>query len=464
MKTNNKNSINRAIGLVAIISFLLFSCSDFVDIDPPVTEISGDVVYTDEASAKAAMMGVYSELIGRLFGIANGGPTLYGGLSSDEFLNFSSNLNNLEFFENALTPSNGNINSLWSEAYTRIFAINSVIEGLKKSSNIGVDIRTQLMGEAVFMRAFLHFYLVNLFGDVPYITTTDFRVNTGISRMPEAQVYEHIISDLTEAKGLLLDGFSFSNGERTKPNRVVATAMLARVYLYTKNWNKAEAEATDVINNSAVYAIEDDLNTVFLPNSAETIWQLVPQASGNTAEGLNFILTGAPRFAALTPNLLGAFESGDERLNNWVGHYSDGIQTYAFPFKYKVQTSTATEEYYTVLRMAEQYLIRSEARTHQGDLEGAKSDLNVIRNRAGLEHTTAMDEASLLLAIEQERRIELFAEWGQRWLDLKRIGRADAVLAPIKTDWQLTDVLYPIPLDQILRDSNMDQSDQNPGY
>jgi hypothetical protein len=321
-----------------------------------------------------------------------------------------------------------------------------------------------LMGEAVFMRAFLHFYLVNFFGDIPYITITDFRVNTDIIRMPKAEVYEGIISDLIEAKSLLTDDYSFSNGERTRPNQMVAKAMLARVYLYIKNWEYAEREATEVINNSSMYTIEDDLSKVFLPNSAETIWQLVPLSPRNTSEGSIFILTATPTYVALTSNFLDSFESGDKRLNDWVGYYSDGINDYAFPFKYKVQSSTTTEEYYMVLRLAEQYLIRSEARAQQGDIAGAQSDLNIIRNRSSLENTLATDQSSILLAIEQERRIEFFAEWGHRWLDLKRTGRADVVLDSIKTDWQPTDVLYPIPLEQILKDSNMDDTDQNPGY
>src|SRR5690606_28373896 len=220
MKTNNKKYSHCKHQYLALIAlFFLWSCNDFVEIDPPATEVSGDVVYNDEATAKAALDGIYSDLVVRMFGIAYGGPTLYGGLSSDEFVNFSTNLNNLQFFENALTTSNTHVNGLWSEAYTRIFGINSVIEGLGNDTNINATNHQQMMGEALFMRAFLHFYLVNLFGDVPYITTSDFRVNTDISRMPAALVYEHIISDLIEAKGLLKDDYSFSNGERTRPNR-----------------------------------------------------------------------------------------------------------------------------------------------------------------------------------------------------------------------------------------------------
>lgn len=84
-------------------------------------------------------------------------------------------------------------------------------------------------------------------------------------------------------------------------------------------------------------------------------------------------------------------------------------------------------------------------------------------NRAGLSNTIASDKASLLQAIEQENRVEFFAEWGHRWSDLKRTGRADAVLGPLKgTNWQLTDVLYPLPLREITLNPNL--KPQNSGY
>ena len=115
-----------------------------------------------------------------------------------------------------------------------------------------------------------------------------------------------------------------------------------------------------------------------------------------------------------------------------------------------------------VLRLAELYLIRAEARTQQNNFSDAESDLNAIRNRAGLPNTTANDRATLLTAIEQERRIELFAEWGHRWLDLKRTNRADTILNTFKApNWQVTDVLFPIPASQIDINGLLTQ---NPGY
>src|SRR3546814_2883222 len=102
-----------------------------------------------------------------------------------------------------------------------------------------------------------------------------------------------------------------------------------------------------------------------------------------------------------------------------------------------------------MLRLAERYLIRAEARARQDKLagpDGATFDINAIRLRSGLDATDALTKEQLLAAIEQERRVELFAEWGHRWFDLKRTARASEILKPQKGEnWQQTDMLYPIP-------------------
>jgi hypothetical protein len=136
------------------------------------------------------------------------------------------------------------------------------------------------------------------------------------------------------------------------------------------------------------------------------------------------------------------------------------------------QAYTKMTEYFMVLRLGEQYLIRAEARAKQGNIGGAQSDLNVIRNRAGLPNTTASDEASLITAILKERRVELFCEWGHRWFDLKRLGKIDEVMnivTPIKSNgtvqWQSYKALYPLPLgDLFINNIQNPYLTQNPGY
>jgi len=163
-----------------------------------------------------------------------------------------------------------------------------------------------------------------------------------------------------------------------------------------------------------------------------------------------------------------SFETGDQRKVHWVKSVtpSPGTNTYYYAFKYKIgYTNTPTQEYPMILRVAEQYLIRAEARTQQGNISGAQSDLNFVRKRAGLSNTTASDQTSLRAAIMQERRVELFTEWGNRWLDLKRSGTVDAVMGPTCSQkggtWDSRWQWYPIPLNDIQYGVNIAQ---NSGY
>ncbi|RYD93194.1 MAG: RagB/SusD family nutrient uptake outer membrane protein, partial [Sphingobacteriales bacterium] len=233
-------------------------------------------------------------------------------------------------------------------------------------------------------------------------------------------------------------------------------------------WSNAETEANGIIANTQSYELLSDLNAVFLKNSKEAIWQLLPNGvtSSTTAEGQLFILKTTPtNRSALTDNLFNAFENNDQRKLNWVDTLTVGLSYWYYPYKYKQNGSNGSgAEYSMVMRLAEQYLIRAEARAKQNKLTGdnsAATDINSIRQRAGLAATTATTLPQVLAAIEQERRVELFTEWGHRFFDLKRWNRLDAVLIGVKPNWNTDDASYPIPLSEILANKNLTQ---NAGY
>ncbi len=193
------------------------------------------------------------------------------GLSADEFALYPNLLQNLnETYTNSLS-SNFPL-PLWSNLYSCIYQANSALEGLNKSTTLSVPIKNQLIGEAIFIRAFCNFYLVNIFGDVPLITTTDYLSNQSLARTSTAEVYDHIITDLKRAKDLLTVDFLAPDGslttDRVRPNKGAASALLSRVYLYTQKWDSAEAEASELIQNSN-YELLPDLNAVFLKNNKE---------------------------------------------------------------------------------------------------------------------------------------------------------------------------------------------------
>src|SRR5690606_23546179 len=118
-----------------------------------------------------------------------------------------------------------------------------------------------------------HFYLLNLFGDVPLVLSSDYRVNAKLPRSNSSDVYSQIVADLKAAQELLPNDYEFSNNERTRPNRLAATALLARVYLYWGDWVNSESESTKILDQGLV-SLNEDLSQVFLKNSKEAIWQL----------------------------------------------------------------------------------------------------------------------------------------------------------------------------------------------
>ncbi|MBT1704456.1 RagB/SusD family nutrient uptake outer membrane protein [Chryseosolibacter indicus] len=464
---NYKTIFNRIASKLLLTSAAVygFSCEVFIDVDTPKTEIISQTVFTSDASAMSAVRGIYSLMASNL-SFTKGGIEELTGIACDELVNYAVRPDQVQFYQNSLTSINSDVNGIfWKEAFKYIVNANAILEGLNIATGMTSRGKRVVEGEAKFIRAFCYFYLVNLFGDVPYLETTDYRKNATASRHAKAEVYAFIEKDLLDAQELLPEDFSSSNGERTQPNKAAAIALLARVYLYQENWPKAEESSSLVIGNE-LYALHTDLDKIFLANSSEAIWQLKPVVPGtNTPYGTLFILTSAPnatsRRVSLTNELRVAFEANDLRRNKWVGMFSNASGTWYFPYKYKVALNPVVTEYSMVLRLAEQYLIRAEARAHLENFDGALSDINVIRDRAGLEALNILDQPALLLAIEQERRVELFTEWGHRWLDLNRTGRSNDILAPIKSDWQTTDMLLPIPESERLLNPNLSQ---NLGY
>ncbi len=458
------------ICLAGVLIFCATACKKFVDTPLPKNEIISDVVFTDDKTATASITGMYTSMNAFNYQYANILMSYLNGMLADEVYYLTTFANYDVFSTNSLLPGSQYVETMWADQYRFIFQANRCIEGLTTADKLTPAVRAQLLGEAYFMRAFMHFYLVNMYGDVPLITSSDFKKNNVLPREKSTIVYDTLINDLKKAKDLMAD--DYPGGFRTRPNKAAATALLARAYLYTRQWALAESTASEVLGNNR-YALLKDLNTVFLAESKEALWQLqsVNTAGGrNTWEGNTTVPaspTGNALFRLDSNNLVKKFEADDLRLKNWVDNRKNpaGAITHYFPFKYKVRTnaSGAVTENSMVLRFAEQYLIRAEARIQQDKLTDGRSDLDSIRRRAGLPVlSTTLDKAALLLAVEKERKAELFAEWGHRWFDLKRTGRSSAVLAPIKgAKWQDTDVLYPIPTSA--RSTNIHLT-QNDGY
>lgn len=447
-----------------ICSVLFFvSCKKFITIPPPETQVEGIKVFENDQAAIAAVTGLYSQIMQSNLTLANGAATLYPALSADELYNTAPNVDYDGFRTNQIIADGSGLPRLWSFGYRYSYHANAVIEGLQASPVITDSLRKQLTGEMLLVRAFSHLLLVNFFGDIPLVASTSFQENEALPRTLSAIVFEKIIADLLQAKQLLSE--AYPTASRSRPNKWTASSLLTRAYLYTGQWALAETEASAIIN-SGLYSVVPVLNNVFLSNSNEAIWQISSVSQSlNTTEGNIFIPSSAttrPAFAA-TDQLLTAFEPNDLRKTNWLKAVTISNQPYSYPYKYKVRTGAPPyTEYNMIIRLAEIFLIRAEARTMLNNTSAALQDINIIRSRAGLPPVTAGTNAELLAAIAQERRLEFMFEWGHRWIDLKRTGAIDNVLGPVKApNWQSTDSLYPIPKYEL--DTNPFLI-QNPGY
>ncbi|MFD2891361.1 RagB/SusD family nutrient uptake outer membrane protein [Flavobacterium chuncheonense] len=461
-------TLNKKIALFVLltsVSILSQSCEDFVAVDLPTNQLTGATVFEDVTTADAAMTHVYSRMrdVVLVTGTSDGLSCLLGNYS-DEFDYYSTGGLSAEYFyQNNLLPTTPSITTLWNSTYELIYAVNSVIEGVTTSGGISVADKERLLGEAYFVRAYLHFYLVNLYGEIPYVLTTDYEINTNISKLSIPDVYAAMTTDLQQAVSLMPE--AYSSFDRIRPNRSVGYALLSRIKLYSEHWNEALLYADMVLANSALYQMESDLNQVFLNSSTGTLWQLLPQFSGsNTLEAQSFIFSsGPPPSFALTDAFINSFAIGDMRKNLWIGTVTDGSQNWYYPNKYKEQAPTGSSVEYSILfRIEELYLIRAEAKAQLGDLDGAKQDLNLLRNRAGLADTAALTTTALLAAIQDERRFEFFTELGHRWFDLKRTGTATSVLGVLKPGWDSKDLLLPLPSGELLLNPNL--LPQNAGY
>lgn len=455
---------NFKIVVLSIMLLLnLISCDSFVDVETPNSQLTGVTVFEDRTTANAALIAIYAKLrdSGMLAGNANGSGVCLG-LYADELTYYGATDDNTSFiFNNTMLATTAIASQLWNESYQQIYSANAVIYGCENSTGLSTTYKNQFIGEALFVRALVHSYLTNLYGDVPYITTTDYEVNRLVSRMPTNEVYTNIIADLQQAIALLPEAYVAP--ERVRPNRSTASALLARVYLYNGNWAEASNAASAVLNN-AEYVWETDIDKIFLKDCTATIWQFSPNLVGNNAdEGSVFVFqTGPPPFVGLREELYTSFANDDLRKSHWIASVTDGTNTWYHANKYKQNTNTGTSvEYSIVFRLAEQYLIRAEARARQGELSNAKQDLDMVRSLAGLPNTTANSEAEIIEAVQQERRFELFTEYGHRFFDLKRNGTLNTVLPVVKLGWNSTDVHWPIPETELLANPNLTQ---NLGY
>lgn len=456
--------------LCGVGAMVLQACKSFVQVDLPNNMLTNALVFTNVATADAALLDVYGKLRGSSPGASNSilGITRDAGVFTDELeahLSLTGGISG-QFYHNNLIPDNSYIAQNWSTSFNLIYGTNSILEGVDLASDqmIKPEDKLRLRGEALFIRSFVNLYLTQLFGDIPWITTTDYQVNMKLPRTEVGQIHDYLVDDLKLAIEYLPE--TYPSVERVRPNASVARALLARLYLYMDKWEEAEDMADQLITNPLFrLRTGEELGQVFLKDSPETIWQFAHQeANYPTGEAtLYYWTTAPPSSVSLSEHLISTFADEDKRMQLWiVPVVSPQGDTFYFSRKYvnRIYGSNTTEMSIR-FRLAEQYLIRAESRIRQEKMEEGRSDLNQTRVRAGLAPITSLDPQVLLNELLDERFRELFIEHPHRLVDVIRMGRTD-IFEARKPGWTDRSKLFPVPMKEMELNPNL--KPQNPGY
>jgi len=392
----------------------------------------------------------------------------------------------------------------WAEHYIVIVRANTVLD---KIPNIDMDetIKSSILGEAKFLRAFTYFDLVRMYGGVPIITEIqDFFSDFEVPRATAEQVYDLIIADLKEAIATLPD--TRNSAEAGRATSGAAKALLTKVYLTTKDYAEAMELAREIIA-SGRYRLMDTYDENWLKetsdNNEESIFQLQytgcgPQGTGNALQAFF-----APFGQGITKNSDGwgsqtatsgqadgqgttiadAFEENDSRKYHTImtpGDFYPMINSedggFTYPTRQISRTGVSIKKYVIgggpdvcfmsspqnvhIIRYADVLLSLAEAACATGGGISITPDVleafNAVRIRANLEPVTAVTTEMVF----QERRVE-FAFENQRWFDLLRAGTTLEVMRLHGKSLEEHNLLFPIPNEELVVNKNLTQ---NPGY
>lgn len=446
------------------------SCKKLLD-QQPGSALDATTAFNTPTAVAAGVAGIYNGLqSGNYYGLRYWAlADLYADVlrHTGTFPSFA------EVANRNILSNNVEVTNMWNQIYATVNRANNIIAAIPKVTDPSFTNKAVLDGEARFARALSYFDLVRLWGG----STTGYNKSGGLGvplfleptlvpenaapkpRATEQQVYTQIASDLDFAIANLPAALRTG-----RPGVDAALGLKARLELYRGNNAEAENLATQVIDKykgtTAFGGLTPNYADLWLTQNVkpESIFELQYDATNVNAIAF-FYFTGAyggrNEITAAT-TLKGVHEAADKRLPVNVTTAS----TLAPANKTLKYTRVAGTDNVIILRLAELYLIRAEARAKLGaDLAGAKADVDVIRARAGLAPTTAATQDELLAAIEQENLVE-FAHEGHRFFDLRRNNREDAVLGftgpnEFKARW-------PIPQREQQTSGNV--VEQNPGY
>lgn len=496
--------------LLAFIAVMVVSCKDdFLDI--PVQ--GGPTTESDPNLGTRLVTGVYNSLMlgdswgedGDVHGFAFISVTNIMSDDADKGSTPSDQAVPVGDLDNFTTTSTNKFaETLWSGHYNAIGAANQALQALEEATLSEAE-KNKLKGEVRFLRGYLYFNLVRMFGKVPLVVrvpvdATDANTDPAFQTRAEVEaVYAQIIGDLEYAAANLALRGTAMNGHA---NKGAAQAMLAKVHMYRQDWEKVFALTEEVIG-SGQYSLLDDYALLWRQeqeNSVESIFEIQTGEFNNANLKIdNYTVCQGPRVGGVggwndlgwgfnnpSQSLINEYEPGDLRkdatiifIDNsgthkgtklWDGFRipsSDSVQN--LYYNYKAYTSKNGEKYANkedkdrpknirILRFADVLLMNAEAGVHLGQGDPA-ARINLLRDRAGLPPKGAVT----IDDIWHERRVELAMEHDRFW-DIVRQGRAAELLhASGKTGFVAgKHELLPVPNSQILLSGNKLQ--QNFGY
>lgn len=509
-----KNIINKSIVLVLVMT--IFSCTDLTE--EPVGLLAPEAFFKTASDVETGVMGAYGDIASETFY----GRKLVLSLQLRSDMcdigdrNTPGRRQQVNDFN--MDSNNGMVTAFWPKAYRIIGTANAAISGAELVGYDDPKVR-QFQAEATFVRAFVYYHLVRLFGDIPYI---DFAISNPddvkeISKTSEAEVYQNIIQDLIFAKENLPN--TPPSGARSRATAGTASAYLASVYLTIGNDQGAYDEAISIINNAATYeyGLMDDFAELYDGYNADGLKEhifMVDFAAGlggTSSQGTDWMgpITGIR--SVFLPNTgagwsvsvpsMDVFDSWDaqdyrKKVSFIDSAYADPELTQKIGYDqfapnhgsprphigkyYRLAgnhrgDSGQSDNNYSAFRYAEVLLIAAEAAFNLGKpASEIIGYINPIRERArnwnGIitDYPPDLDGSENLQdVIREERRLELAFEY-KRWYDIKRWGIGDEVfkgpnsLEPHANFDASRDYYFPLPQDELDRNPNL--MPQNTGY
>jgi hypothetical protein len=432
----NKSNLLPGILLLCII-MLVYSCKK---IDMEKLHEERETVNTIE-EARILLKETY-DLIKGVNGIEINGDSaknfypyllLTTALYSDEAIFNGSNSSWQQFEDRNIMQDNPVIANIWFTGYKIIDKANILIADVESFESS--DERDNLLGQA---KAIWHIPLVS----------NPIMPGEYLPAVSQSELYDFIIEDLHYSIDMLP---GIDTSDNTIFNRDAAKALLARIYLYTEQWQEALTYAEDIIN-SGNYSLCTQYGEAFINNeNFEIIWKL--DYDINNKNNLGYycypvesggVFEYAPHNAQIS-----AFEESDTRKDYCISSNSTD-----FISKYRNPASGDFD--IPVIRYSEVLLIAAESANMMGNQTEALAYLNLVRTRAGIAPLTSVTPDDIL----HERQCELAFE-GHRWFDINRLDKAAEIIGPLDADFSETNELWPVPQQAINENPNLIQ---NPGY